>query len=319
MKVRHWFLGVAGLALLAGAVAWLNHGGASSEPAWARNLDWAPGRVAVLPLDGEISQSAWTIRWLKRFGHDVRGVKAIVISLDTPGGGVAPSQEIYEAINRLRDDNIVVVAAMGSMATSGGYYVASACDEIVADPGTVTGSIGVIMQTVHVEKLLAKVGAQFETIKSGEFKDSGSFSRPMLPKERALFQNAIDDVYDQFVDAVVEGRHDALAAVLARQSGRKAESYSDAELKAYVKTLADGRIYTGRQALKLGLVDSLGGVDDAIDRAADLAGLKHPQVVTYREPKSLAQWMTGISKTEFKAWMQQAFMGEGPSLSYLYR
>ena len=316
MRAWRWILGLLALVALAGA-ACLPWGAGAKAAGWAKDL--GPERVAVLPITGEIKDSEWAVRWLKRFGHDVRGVKAIVVALDTPGGGVAPSQEICQAIYRLRDQDIVVVAAMGSLAASGGYYIASACDEIVADPGTVTGSIGVIMETAHAERLLDKVGVKFETIKSGEFKDSGSFSRPMLPRERALFQGAIDDVYDQFVDAVAQGRHDALAGVLARKSGRKAESYSEAELKGYVKTLADGRIYTGRQALDLGLVDTLGGLDDAVDRAAELAGLKDPQVVTYREPKGLAEWMTGMSRADLKAWARQAILGDGPSLSFLYR
>jgi len=319
MKVRHWLLlalGVAGLAALGPALRSQLH---SSAKKISHGIDLGPSRIAVLPLYGEIQSSDWTVRWLKRFGQDVRGVKAIVIALDTPGGGVAPSQEICQAIYALRDDGVVVVASMGSLAASGGYYVASACDEIVANPGTVTGSIGVIMETVHLEKLLAKVGAQFETIKSGEFKDSGSPYRPMVPRERALFQGAIDDVYDQFVDAVAQGRHDALADVLAHRSGRKAAAFSDAEVKAYAKKLADGRIYTGRQALDLGLVDTLGGLDDAINRAADLAGLDDPQVITYREPKSIAEWMTGMSKTEMKAWVKQAFTAEVPKLNFLLR
>ena len=319
MKARHWVL----LAVLVIVVAAIGpvikdslHGSAKKL---GHDLDLGPARIAVLPLDGEIQSSEWTVRWLKRFGQEVRGVKAIVIALDTPGGGVAPSQEICQAIYSLRDDGVVVVASMGSLAASGGYYVASACDEIVADPGTVTGSIGVIMETMHVEKLLAKVGAQFETIKSGEFKDSGSPYRAMVPRERALFQSAINDVYDQFVDAVAQGRHDAFADVLARQTGRKAAAFSDAEIKAYTKKLADGRIYTGRQALDLGLVDTLGGMDDAIARAADLAGIKDPQVITYREPKSIAEWMTGMSKTDMKAWVKQAFLSEGPRLNFLLR
>lgn len=319
MKARHWVLLGLGVVAVGLGLLRLRHGAADKAQGWAKGLDFGPGRVAVLPLTGEIQQSEWTVRWLKRFGHDVRGVKAIVIALDTPGGGVAPSQEICQAIYKLRDEDVVVVAAMGSMAASGGYYIASACDEIVANPGTVTGSIGVIMESVHVEKLLDKVGAKFEVIKSGEFKDSGSFSRPMQPRERALFQTAINDVYDQFVDAVAQGRHDALAGVLARKSGRKAESYSEAELKAYVKGLADGRIYTGRQALDLGLVDTLGGMDDAIDRAAELAGMKDPEVITYREPKSLTEWMTGMSKADLKAWARQAILGDGPNMSFLLR
>jgi protease-4 len=319
LRPVHWLLLALGFALLGLGWAGLRGGLRGKTEAWSKNLDLGPARVAVLPLDGEITDSESTIHWLKRFGHDVRGVKAIVLALDTPGGGVAPSQEICQEIYRLRDDGVVVVASMGNMAASGGYYISTACDEIVADPGTVTGSIGVIMDSYHAERLLDKVGVKFETIKSGEFKDSGSFSRPMLPRERALFQTAINDVYDQFVEAVAEGRHDAFTAVLARRSGRKADSFSEAEVKAYAKSLADGRIYTGRQALDLGLVDTLGGLEDAVDRASDLAGIHDPEVVTFRQNKSLAEMMTGLSRADMKAWARQAFSAGGPAMSFLYR
>ena len=319
MKARHWILLVLACCVLGLGAQALRRAFHDKAPDWTKKMDLGPARVAVLPLNGEIQDSDFTIRWLKRFGHDVRGVKAIVLALDTPGGGVAPSQEICQEIYRLRDDGVVVVAAMGNMAASGGYYVAAACDEIVADPGTVTGSIGVIMESYHAEKLLDKVGVKFETIKSGEFKDSGSFSRPMLPRERALFQAAINDVYDQFVEAVAEGRHDAFASVLAHRSGRKSDSFSEAEVKAYAKSLADGRIYTGRQALDLGLVDTLGGLQDAVDRAGELAGIHDPEVVTYRQNRSLSEWMTGMSRAEMKAWVRQSIDGQGPAMSFLLR
>lgn len=319
LKAKQWF-GIGALALLFLAVAphatkWLRNSSLSVR----KKLDLGPGRIAILPIYGEIADSGWTVRWLKRYGEDVRGVKAVVLDLDTPGGGVAPSQEICQAINHLRDSGVVVVASMGSMAASGGYYVASACDEIVANPGTITGSIGVIMETVHAEELLKKVGAKFETIKSGEFKDSGSPYRAMTPKERALFQAAIDDVWDQFVTAVAEGRHDPLAAVLAKRTGQEADKLTDAQVKAFAKSLADGRIYTGRQALQLGLVDSLGGLEDAIDRAADLAGLDDPEVITIKESRSFAEVFTGMSKQDWKALARSALSAEGPSLKFLYR
>jgi protease-4 len=319
LRLRHWLLLALLCALLGLAWGALRHGLRDKASGWAKGMDLGPARVAILPLDGEIQDSESSIHWLKRFGHDVRGVKAIVIAMDTPGGGVAPSQEICQEIYRLRDDGVVVVASMGNMAASGGYYISTACDEIVADPGTVTGSIGVIMDSYHAEKLLDKVGVKFETIKSGEFKDSGSFSRAMLPRERALFQTAINDVYDQFVEAVAEGRHDAFTAVLARRSGRKADSFSEAEVKAYAKSLADGRIYTGRQALDLGLVDTLGGLDDAVDRASELAGIHDPEVITFRQNKNLAEWMTGMSRADMKAWVGQALRGDGPAMSFLFR
>jgi protease-4 len=317
MKVKHWlWVAAAGLALC--ALLALPHAGQ-----WMRSsehkLDLGPGRIAVVPIEGEIVDSATTIRLLKRYGEDVRGVKAIVLALDTPGGGVAPSQEICQEIGRLRDDGIVVVASMGSMAASGGYYIASSCDEIVADPGTITGSIGVIMETMHAEDLLKKVGAKFETIKSGEFKDSGSPYRAMTPRERALFQEAINDVWDQFISAVADGRHDAMAAILAKREGKDADKMTDAEIKAYTKSLADGRIYTGRQALNLGLVDSLGGLDDALDRAADLAGLDEPAIITAREPRSLAEVFTGMSKQDWKTLARSTFSAASPEMKFLYR
>jgi protease-4 len=319
VKLRHWIgLGLLAIALLS-ALPWARHKLRSGAGELGRDLDLGPGRIAVLPVSGEIMDAAWTVQWLKRFGYDVRGVKAIVLALDTPGGGVAPSQEICQQIWRLRDDGVTVVAAMGSLAASGGYYIASACDEIVANPGTITGSIGVIMETVHVEGLLKKVGAQFETIKSGEFKDSGSPFRPLGVRERSLFQGAIDDVHGQFVDAVVEGRRGPLADAMARKDGGKPEDYSDAEVRKFAARLADGRIYTGRQAQELGLVDQLGGLEEAIDRAAELAGLEDPSVITYREPRSIAEWMTGMSRADMKTWVREAVMGRGPALNYLLR
>jgi protease-4 len=285
----------------------------------ARSLSPQKDRIAVLPFYGEITDSDWAVRWLKRFGYDVRGVKAIVLAMDTPGGGVAPSQEINQAIWRLREDGVVVVASMGSLAASGGYYVAAACDEIVANPGTVTGSIGVLMETVDLQGLLGKLGASFETVKSGEFKDAGNFTRPLGARERALFQGAIDDVHQQFVEAVFDGRREALAQALAHSRGGEAAAYSDAQVKAYAARLSDGRIFTGRQAQELGLVDRLGGLEDAIDRAAELAGLEDPQVITYREPRSLAQWMTGLSKQELRAWVRDSVLGSGTRLNYLLR
>jgi protease-4 len=319
VKLRHWIgIIVAGVALLT-LLPWAKHKLHNSAGDLGKDLDLGPGRIAILPITGEIVDADWTVHWLKRFGHDVRGVKAIVLALDTPGGGVAPSQEICQEIWRLRDDGVVVVASMGSMAASGGYYIASACDEIIANPGTITGSIGVIMETVHVEDLLKKVGAKFETIKSGEFKDSGSPYRAMGVRERALFQDAINDVYGQFVDAVVDGRRGSLAEALARRNGGKAADYSDAEIRKYASHLADGRIYTGRQAQDLGLVDQLGGLEDAIDRAAELANLEDPAVITYREPRGFAEWMTGMSRADMKAWVHEAIMGRGPALNYLLR
>ncbi len=178
-----------------------------------------------------------------RYLTQERDVSAIVLRIDCPGGAVGASQEIYRQFKRLRSEqDIVIVASMGNVAASGGYYIAAAADSIVANPGTVTGSIGVITQFTQVDTLLRRVGLAFNTITSGRFKDSGSPFRPMRERERALFQGVIDDTYDQFVEAVAEGR-----AMTVEQ----------------VKEIADGRVLTGRQALAVGLVDALGNLDDA--------------------------------------------------------
>jgi len=170
-------------------------------------------------------------------------VKAVLIRINSPGGTVASSQEIHKLVLQLREKGKPVIASMSDLAASGGYYVACAADRIVAEPGTVTGSIGVIMNLFNLQGIEEKLGIQPQVVKSGQFKDMGSPSRAMTAEEKALFQTIIMDSYDQFVTAVASGRQMETAAV---------------------RKLADGRIYTGRQALELGLVDELGGYDQAL-------------------------------------------------------
>ena len=188
-------------------------------------------------------------------------VKAIILRINSPGGMVASSQEIYAQVTRLRQKhNKPIVALLGDVAASGGYYIASACDSIVAQPGTLTGSIGVIFQTGEFAGLFKKYGIEFNTIKSGRYKDIGNFSRAMTPDERRILQDVIDSAYEQFVGAVADGRK--LPA-------------------ATVKELADGRIYIGDNAMKLHLVDSTGGYQAAIDIAKELGGIDgEPEIVT---------------------------------------
>ena len=171
-------------------------------------------------------------------------MKAIVLRIDSPGGGVVPSQEIHDAVQRLRNkNNKTVIASMGTVAASGGYYIAVATDRIMANSGTLTGSIGVIMEMANVEGLLKKIGVEGIVIKSGRFKDVGSPLRKMSDEEQALLQSVMDDVHKQFIEAVAEGRGLDVSAVQA---------------------LADGRIFTGRQAKASKLVDELGDLDAAI-------------------------------------------------------
>ena len=215
-------------------------------------------KVAILPISGLITDSEGTIEQLKKFAKD-DSVKAIVVRLNTPGGGVGPSQEIYEEVRKIRGKK-VVVASMGALAASGGYYIACGADKIFANPGTITGSIGVLMQFVNVKDLIEKIGVKGFVIKSGSFKDTGSPVREMSPEERKLLQNVIDNVHSQFVNAVVEGRKLPREDVLA---------------------IADGRILSGEQAKELGLVDVLGNQEDAVAEAGKMAKIEgEPRVVT---------------------------------------
>lgn len=214
-------------------------------------------RVAVLPITGLIADPEATIEQLKKFAKD-DSVKAIVLRINSPGGGVGPSQEIYEEVRKLRGKK-PVVASLGAVAASGGYYIACAAQKIYANPGTITGSIGVIMQFVNVKDLIEKIGVKGMVVKSGGYKDIGSPLRQMEPEEKRLLQGVIDNVHAQFVDAVAEGRR------LDRDR---------------VAGIADGRIFSGDQAKGLGLVDALGNLEDAVAEAGRLAKIEgEPRVV----------------------------------------
>jgi protease-4 len=210
-------------------------------------------KVAIVPIKGVISGelAEKTVRQLVKYGDDPT-VKAMILRIDSPGGGVAASQDIFMTIKRLRDEGKLVVASLGSLAASGGYYIACAAERIFAHPGTITGSIGVIVQLANVEDLLHKMGISSTAITSGPFKDSGSPTRALRPEERQVFQTLVDDVYQQFVEAVAQGRNLPTPEVLP---------------------IADGRIYTGRQAKELKLVDELGTLQDAVTFAASTLGM----------------------------------------------
>ena len=237
--------------------------------------DGLPGgaKVAVVQVEGvigtEVSRGLDTediVRTLSEYRDDP-AIRAVVLRINSPGGVVAPTQEIATAVRRLREAKKPVVASLGSVAASGGYYVAVAADRIYASPGTLTGSIGVVMQLANVEGLLKKVGVEYVVVKAGAYKDVGNFARPMTPEERRILQSLLDDVYDQFIGAVAEGR------------GLDPQT---------VRSCAEGRIYSGRQAQGLKMVDDLGGLDDAIDAAAKMAGLPgKPRVVYPRRRFSL--------------------------------
>jgi protease-4 len=219
-------------------------------------------RIAVVEIKGVIADSTSIIEEIHQYLEDT-GVKAIVLRIDSPGGGVGPSQEIYQEVKRARKKK-KVIASMGSVAASGGYYVACASDLIVANPGTITGSIGVVMEFTNLEELLKKIGIRGVVLKAGEHKDIGSPLREMTPQDKKIIQEVIDNVHQQFIQAVAESR--------------KME-------RDKVMGVADGRIFTGEQAQKLGLVDRMGNLQDAIEIAAQMGGIVGKPSVIYPRRK----------------------------------
>jgi protease IV len=222
-------------------------------------------KIAIVEIRGVITQSSGIIEEIHQHLAD-ESVKAIILRVDSPGGGVGPSQEIHREIVKAKQKK-KIVTSMGAVAASGGYYVACAFHLIVANPGTITGSIGVLMQFSNFEELLKKIGIKGVVLKSGEHKDIGSPLREMTPEEKKIMQETLDNVHQQFIQAVAEGR----------QLDR-----------AKVVPIADGRIMTGEQAKQLGLVDKMGNLQDAIDEATKLVGIEgKPQVIYPRKKLSL--------------------------------
>ena len=223
------------------------------------------GKVGVVEIDGVIADSKETLSLIKRFREN-DDIRAIVVRINSPGGVIGPSQEIYREIRKTTQRK-KVVASMGSIAASGGYYVAAATDGIVANPGTITGSIGVIMAYTNFRKVLDKIGMIPVVIKSGPYKDLGSPTKEMSPEERGVLQAFVDQAHRQFVTAVAEARKMEIEQV---------------------KSLADGRIYTGEEAVKQGLVDRLGNLEDAIQWAGEMGGIKGRVATVYKKKEKLS-------------------------------
>jgi protease-4 len=219
-------------------------------------------RVGIVLVRGILSDARETISQIDEFANDDR-VRAVVLRVESPGGGVVAAQEIYERIRKLRATK-TVVASLGSIAASGGYYIACAAERIVANPGTVTGSIGVILQFPQFEQLFRKVGIGTTTVKSGAYKDMGSPFRGVTPAEREFLQGVTDDIYSQFVSVVLTSRN--------LPPEKTAE-------------IAEGKIFTGKQAQAMGLVDDLGGETDAVEIAARIAGMEGKPMVVYARQK----------------------------------
>jgi len=241
------------------------------------------GKVAVIRLSGTIAGSSQQgllttggitpklVRDYLRKAETDGGVRVVVLRIDSPGGSAAASQEIAAEILRFKEDTgKPVVISMGDVAASGGYYISVYADKIVANPSTLTGSIGVVSHFIYIEGLLEKLGLELETIKTGRHKDMGI--RPLTKEQQQIMQDITDDLYQHFVIAVAEGR-----------------GLPEAE----VRQLATGQLYTGGQALHLGLVDDLGGLDKAIELAASLAGIRVPEIEEYVPPTSFFEKLLG--------------------------
>ena len=224
-------------------------------------------KIGVIDVEGTIRDSRLILSQLVKFRNDKR-IKAIILRIDSPGGGVGASQEIYREVRRTTKEKKVVVSLAGT-AASGGYYIAAAGDKIVANPGTITGSIGVIMEFIRIQELFEKIGISLEVLKSGEFKDIGSPHRELTDRDKELIKELISDIQRQFVNAVAEGRGVPVEKVLE---------------------IADGRILSGAMAKDLGLVDELGNFQDAVELAKSLAGIEGEPDLVYPEKTGSRLW-----------------------------
>ena len=227
-------------------------------------------RIGIVDITGLITDSQYITNQVKKFRQDKR-IRGIILRIDSPGGAVGPSQEIYDEVLKTRESGKTIYASMGALAASGGYYIASAAEKIFANPGTLTGSIGVIMAFSNAKGLMEKIGLQPEIIKAGEYKDIGSPARAMTQKERNLLQSVVTDVHQQFIEAVASGRDISVAEVTK---------------------IADGRILTGRQAYSLNLVDQLGGLQVSIDQLAHKVGIiGSPKIIKETPRVGFLDWV----------------------------
>lgn len=290
IQKRDIFIGIGILAVLVLIVVFAL---AVLSAALVDDLVVVEDSVGVVDITGPIITPDAAVKQIERFAGEKR-IPVIVIRLNTPGGGVSATQEIFEAVRKAREDGKIVIASMGTVAASGGYYIAAACDTIMATPGTITGSIGVIARYPNLSGLYEKVGVDFNTIKSGKFKDTGSSSREMTEEEREYLDSVIMDTYDQFVTAVAEERGIALDKL---------------------KEIADGRIFTGRQAVELNLVDRLGTFRDAIELAGAVSGIgADPPIVR----KSGHEYLDLLSEGMLKL-ISSEFELHIPAVSYIMR
>jgi len=296
-KSTKWFLGILGVIALivAGFVLFITMLISSAETRTELVTTGSGEKIAVIELRGVITSSDDVIRQLKKY-RESRGIRAIVLHIDSPGGGVVPSQEVYEEVRATRESGKPVVVSMGSLAASGGYYVACGGSRLVANRGTLTGSIGVIAEFLQYGDALRKLGIDMHIVKSGRLKDSGTPMRKMTDEEQKYFQNLMDVVHRQFIAVVEKSRHLEHEKVVA---------------------LADGRVFTGEESVKLGLVDTLGTFEDAVHIAAHLAGIAgEPAIVRERRSQGWLEPFFGDAGQTIRELKQEIL--DRPVLSYRY-
>ena len=252
-------------------------------------------KIGVVEINDVIMMSEGTVRQIKKYRED-KSIKAIILRINSPGGGVAASQEIYEEVKKTRESGKPIVVSMSSIAASGGYYISCGANLIVANPGTLTGSIGVIAEFITIKDLADKLGIQQNVFKSGELKDAGNPFRSMTEKDKAYFQDVVDNTFGQFLEVVSKERKINMDT-----------------LKVY----ANGRVFTGLQAKKLGLIDSIGTYEDAIRITATLAGIKgEPTLIKERKRFSFFEEFFGASIDDVKDLKDRLF--SEPILQYKF-
>lgn len=251
-------------------------------------VPFEPDSVALVKIEGPIIDSEEAIEEIKEYTDD-SSIKALVIRVNSPGGAVAPSQEIHDEVKKAAEKKPVIVS-MGAVAASGGYYISAPATKIISNPGTITGSIGVIMEVPNISGLMEKVGIKSEVIKSGKHKDLASVFRGIGKEEREIIQKVLDDVHEQFIEAVASARNMDINEV---------------------RKIADGRIFSGRQALEVGLVDEIGNIEDAILEAGKLGGIDgEPRVVTKKEKRGIFD----LLENKLSGGMKEIF----PSIEFKY-
>jgi protease-4 len=295
-KTAKWLVGIFGFLAIFFLIIVLSFAAFLNDSDTEDVSSGTAGTIALVELNEPIVSSERVVQQIKRFRENT-AVRAIVLRIESPGGGVSASQEIYEEVKKTRAYGKPIVVSMGSVAASGGYYIAVGASRIVANPGSITGSIGVISQFMHVNQLLDKIGVTSTTIKSGRLKDAGSPFRSPNEEDKRYFQEMIDDVYDQFVTTVAEER--------------KLE-------KELVKKYADGRVFTGRKAYALKLVDTLGTYQDAIKIAAQLAEVYGtPRIIKERKKERLSDMIFGEVRNEIGQWKNELL--QQPIVQYRYQ